>query len=176
VQVPEGDFETFFAGLQPRLVGSLVLFCGDRAVAEELAQDAFARAYERWDGVGALKSPESWTYRVAFNLARSWGRRRLAERRALARQRARSAAVLPEPPDVLALREAVLALPARQRAAIVARFYAGLTVEETAEALGCAPGTVKALVHKGIANLRGAGFGVDDDHEADSREVDAWQV
>jgi RNA polymerase sigma-70 factor (ECF subfamily) len=161
----EPDFDAFCRGLGPRLVGSLVLYCGDRAVAEELAQDALASAFERWDRVAVMASPEAWTYRVAFNLARSGFRRRAAERRA---QHALRSDPVHSPADaetVFAVRAAVAALAPRQRAAIVARFYAGLTVAETAQALHCAEGTVKALTHQAIGNLRAAGLVDIDDEE-----------
>lgn len=155
--------EEFCAVVRPRLVGALVLFCGSAPLAEELAQEALARAYERWPRVETMRSPEAWTYRVAFNLARSAARRRAAERRALRRMNSR-APVLPDAATALAVRHAVLALPSRQRAAIVARFYAGLSVAETAEALGCAAGTVRALTAQAIASLRRSGL-------VDSEEV-----
>ena len=80
-----GDVERFCTEIAPRLVGSLTLYCGDHLLAEELAQEALARAIERWARVGAMDSPEAWTYKTAFNLARSSFRRGAAERRAQAR-------------------------------------------------------------------------------------------
>src|SRR5689334_16184895 len=153
------DCDAFCRGLGPRLVGSLVLYCGDRAVAEELAQEALARAFERWERVGTMASPEAWTYRVAFNLARSGFRRRSVERRAHRRLRESLPGVV-EPPDAtaVAVRDAVAALAPRQRAVIVARFYAGLSVSEAAAALGCAEGTIKAHTAQAIANLRASGL------------------
>jgi RNA polymerase sigma-70 factor (ECF subfamily) len=153
------DCDAFCRALGPRLVGSLVLYCGDRAVAEELAQEALARAFERWERVATMASPEAWTYRVAFNLARSGLRRQGAERRAHRRLRG-DASVAVEPPDAtaVAVREAVAALPPRQRAVIIARFYGGLSVSEAASALGCAEGTIKAHTAQAIANLRASGL------------------
>lgn len=154
-----GDREGFCAGLQARLVGSLTLFCGDRAIAEELAQEALVRALERWDRLVEMTSPEGWVYRTGFNLARSWARRRHAEQNATARlARWGRPPELPDTAMALAVREAVGALPPRQRAAIIGRFYVGLSVEDTATVLGCAPGTVKALVAKAMAKLRIAGL------------------
>jgi RNA polymerase sigma-70 factor (ECF subfamily) len=66
----------------PRLVGALALHCGDRGTAEELAQEALARAWQRWTQVQQMQNPSAWIYRVAFNLATSWFRRRAAETRA----------------------------------------------------------------------------------------------
>jgi DNA-directed RNA polymerase specialized sigma24 family protein len=64
----------------------------------------------------------------------------------------------PTPPnetaDAVALREAVVSFPSRQRAALVLRYYGGLSVAETAENLGCAEGTVKSLTSRAIDGLR----------------------
>jgi RNA polymerase sigma factor (sigma-70 family) len=62
-----------------------------------------------------------------------------------------------EPPDAsdrLTLRTAIESLPPRQRAAIVLRYYADLSVVDTADAMSCAPGTVKSLCSQAIATLR----------------------
>ena len=152
------------AAIGPRLVGSLTLFCGDRALAEELAQEALARAYERWPRVSTMESPAAWTYRVAFNLARSAARRRAAERRASRRLATELQLPLPDAAAAIAVREAVLALPPRQRAAIVARYFGQLSVAESAAALGCAEGTVRALTAQAVAALRRSGL-IDVDEE-----------
>lgn len=141
--------------LHPQLVGTLTLYCGNRAIAEELTQETLVRLWNRWEDVRGLDSPHGWAHRVAMNLANSWFRRRTAEWRANARSRSRESPYRDEDAaDVIALREAVGALPPRQRAAIVCRYYAELSVEETAAVLGCASGTVKSLTSKGIDSLR----------------------
>ncbi len=67
----------------PRLVGLLSLYCGDRSVAEDLAQATLARVWQHWDRVARLDAPGLWSRRVALNLANSWHRRqRLSRRRA----------------------------------------------------------------------------------------------
>jgi RNA polymerase sigma factor (sigma-70 family) len=150
--------DSFCTDLAGRLVGSLQLFCGNRETAEDVAQEALARTIERWERVRVMASPEAWTYRVAFNIARSQARRRLVERRAVHRLAARRSAMVPDTAAAIAIRDAVAALPPRQRAAIIARFYAGLSVDDASQALDCAPGTVKSLVFKALANLRKAGL------------------
>jgi RNA polymerase sigma factor (sigma-70 family) len=77
----------------------------------------------------------------------------MAERRALGRL-IESAHVDPDPADVITIRMAVRALPARQRTALVLRYYADLPVDEVAEVMGCAPGTVKALTSQALHKLR----------------------
>ncbi len=161
------DAAAFCDEIRGRLVGSLYLYCGDRPLAEELAQEALARTWERWDQVSAMASPEAWTFATARNLARSRFRRRAVERRARRRLAAERPAAEPDSADSVAVRAAVQSLPERQRATIVARFYLGLDVAATAELLGCATGTVKAATSQAIDRLRSSGL-IDD--EVDEHE------
>jgi len=147
------EFVELCRELHPRLVRGLALHCRDAAVAQEVAQEALVRAWERWATVRGARSPEAWVWRVALNLATSRFRRRAAERRAYLRAVPPSP-TSPDPDDQLAVRAAVALLPHRQRAALVLRYYADLSVVEVAEALDCAPGTVKSLTSKGVARLR----------------------
>lgn len=159
----------FCLAVRTRLVGALTLACGDRGIAEELAQDTLARAWERWPEVSQMDSPEGWTFRTGFNLASSWRRRRGAERRA--NRRSVDVSALSESADateVEAVRRAVSRLPDRQRAVIVARYYLGYDVAGTARLLGCAPGTVKAATHQALANLRLAGLTAELEVEVDA--------
>ena len=147
-----GEVVAFCSRIRPRLLGALTLQCGDAAVAEELTQETLAAVWDKWSRVQAMASPEAWTMRVGFNLSNSWIRRRVAERRALRRSAPHHDEVhLPERLDV---RDGIRRLPPRQRAAVVLRFYADLSIAQTAVAMGCAPGTVKALTHQGIEALR----------------------
>jgi len=141
-----------------RLVGLLSLYCRDRHLAEELAQDALVRVVSHWDTVRTLNAPSAWTYRVAINLANSHLRRLLAERRASKRLMAGAVTVQSDPdtPTAVAVRDAVSALPKRQRAVIVLRFFADLSVREVSELLSMPEGTVKTLTAAGLARLRTA--------------------
>ena len=154
------DPAAFCEAVSGRLVAALVLYTGDRYLAEELAQEALTRAWERWDRVGAMESPEGWTFQTARNLAISRWRRRGVERRA-ARAAAARADLVDDPAEGVAVRDAVASLPERQRATIVARFFLGLSVAETAVLLDCAEGTVKASTSHALERLRGVGF-IDD--------------
>jgi RNA polymerase sigma factor (sigma-70 family) len=100
-----------------------------------------------------MASPEGWTFRVGFNLAASRFRRWSAERRARARL-GRPDDRVGDPANAVAIRAAVAALPPRQRAAVALRYFADLSVDDTAAVLSCAPGTVKALTSQAIASLR----------------------
>ncbi|WP_052665225.1 sigma-70 family RNA polymerase sigma factor [Nitriliruptor alkaliphilus] len=157
-------FEALVGREYERLVRALALYCGDTAVAEELAQDAFARAYQRWSHVGSMDRPDAWVHRVAFNLAGTWFRRRYAERRAYTRHGPPEEREVPvDTAAGLTVRAAVLRLPPGQRAAIVHRYFLGRSVAETADALGTSPGAVKQATFKAMAALREA---IGDDIEA----------
>jgi RNA polymerase sigma-70 factor (sigma-E family) len=143
--------------LRPRLVGTLSLLCGSAGVAEELTQEALARTWSNWPRVRELGEPaaSAWAHRVALNLARSWIRRQMAERRALARLGTDTAEHHdPDMADAITIRRKVSALPRRQRTALVLRYYTDLPIAEVAELMGCAPGTVKSLTSKAIYTLR----------------------
>ncbi len=150
--VDTDDAIAFCTRVQPRLLGALTMQCRDAAVAEELTQETLAVIWDKWSRVQRMRSPEAWAMRIGFNMANSWIRRRVAERRALSRSHL--VPVIGELPDRLDVREAVGRLPRRQRAAVVLRYYADLSIADTATAMGCATGTVKALTHQGLAALR----------------------
>lgn len=146
----------FCERLHPKLVRVLRAHCGDEGLAEDLAQEALVRAWERWAQVARMEYPEAWAFRVALNMARSRFRRLGVEARALARlaRDDRTGAEARDDLELVEIRDAIARLPKRQRAALTVRFLADLSVEESAVALACAPGTVKALTSQGIANLR----------------------
>lgn len=122
------------------------LLVGDRHVAEEVAQDAFAQVLQRW---GSLDEPAAYLRTSVVNRSRDVHRRkRLVGRLALVARRDR----VDDAPDPLW--DALARLPSGQRAALVLRFYEDLPVREVAELLGVREGTVKSLVHRGLARLR----------------------
>lgn len=152
--VPEPELVALTRELYPRLVGMLTLYLGDRHLAEDLAQETLIRLHEHWPKVRHHPSPTAWASRVAINLAKSWWRRREAERRANRRTSDQPDRHQPDQADELAVVQAVGALPRRQRAVVVLRFYQGLSVCETAAAMSCPEGTVKSLTSQAVAALR----------------------
>ncbi len=141
-------FEEFYAGAVGRLLGQLLPVTGDLHEAEEVVQEAFARASVRWAWLRDYDVPEAWVRRVALNLA--------AERARRLRRQARALLRLGPPPQVpaasaeaLALLEALRSLPMRQRQAIVLYHLVDLPVEEVAGMIGVRPGTVKSLLARG---------------------------
>lgn len=151
----EARREAFCVEQHPRLVGALGLYTGDVELAEELAQEALAKALLHWDRIQRARSPGGYVHRVAMNLANSHFRRR----RAAARARARHGpdhGVHRDPPaaDVLAVREAVRRLPRRQRQIVVLRYKSELTFRGIGEVLGMTVGAAKALHHRAASRLR----------------------
>jgi RNA polymerase sigma factor (sigma-70 family) len=150
----QDELTAFFREEYPRLVGTLSLYCGSRPLAEELGQEALARACRDWSKVRQMDHPSAWLYRVAMNLARSSFRRRRAERRANERSFHLEPAVnIPDVGTALEVRAAVATLPRRQREAFVYRKYLGLTVGETAREMDCSEGTVRALTSQAKKSL-----------------------
>lgn len=152
----EASLRDFCAAQYPRLLGTLTLYCGDRGVAEELAQETLARACASWSKVQRMDSPGAWVNRVGINLANSRFRRKAAERRATEKLEARAERGPSERDQDLemVLRNEVAALPKRLRAPLVLRYYGDLSVQATADALNTSEGSIKRLTHEAIAALR----------------------
>jgi RNA polymerase sigma factor (sigma-70 family) len=148
----EPSFEDFYARLWPRLVTALLPLARDRALAEDFASEALIRACSNWSRVGAMHSPEAWTYRVGLNLARRSFRRRVVEMRCIVdKQRlSRDVDALPE----LELWMAVQQLPRRYRQAVALRYLGRLSEHEVAEALGLSDGGASSLLSAGRRRLR----------------------
>lgn len=145
-------FEDFYAAHRDEMARALGMALRDPSLGAEAADEAFARACQRWGQVSSYANPQGWVFRVGLNWARSWLRRvrRERERRPLLAQpdatedRARD----------LDLERALATLNDAHRAVIVARFYLDWSVAETAEALGIATGTVKSRLSRGLEQLR----------------------
>ena len=131
------------------------LMTGDRALAEDLVQDAFVRLVGR---LRHMREPNAfWAYlrRTIVNLATSHFRHRRVERAYVERVAAAPAAHTSDNNELdETMHRALLGLPQRQRAAIVLRFYEDLSDAQTAAVLGCSPGTVRSLVSRGMKTLR----------------------
>jgi RNA polymerase sigma-70 factor (sigma-E family) len=152
---PSAPLEAFCESNKDRLVALLTLHCGDRHIAEELAQETLAKVCLRWRSVQQMSSPEAWMFRVALNLANSYWRRLAAERKAKARLGGEDTHhPEPDPTDAIAVRQALARLPKRQRSVLVLRFYADLSVKEVAETMDMPEGTVKTLTRRALTRLR----------------------
>jgi RNA polymerase sigma-70 factor (sigma-E family) len=147
-----GDREAFMQLVRVHQAGVRAFahgLLGDRALAEDIAQEAFLRAYQQWERVGSYEHQAAWVRRVAANLATSWLRRRLLEARAMARLAGRREPVLePLPADQADFGRALRALPRRQAQAVALFYVEDLSIPQIAAVLGCAEGTVKAHLAK----------------------------
>ena len=144
VRLP-GHFEHFYLQEYPTVVALAHVLSGSRAGAEDIAQEAFLRAYRDWNRVGSYEHQAAWVRRVAANLASSGLRRRLVEARALARLAARREPALDVlPADNADFWRAVRALPPRQAQAVALYYLEDLSIQQTAAVLDCAEGTVRA--------------------------------
>src|ERR1022692_2468781 len=145
------SFDEFYSNAAARLVRHGYALTGDMAEAQDIAQEAFARAWQRWSAVRDCDSPEAWVRRVATNLAASrWRRIRVA--RAAAGQPAQQQATEVST-DTVALVSGLRTLPERQRTVLVLHYMCDLSVDEIAAELGCPSGSVKSWLSRGRTAL-----------------------
>ena len=146
-------FEEFFLDTNRDLTGALWLVTRNTHEAEEIAQDAYLKLWERWSAVGSMDDPTAYLHRTAWNLWRSRGRRAaVALRRVVHAIPADEATAGVESRDVVI--RALASLTPRQRAAIVLVDLLDMTSPEAAEALGVRPSTVRVLTSRARASLK----------------------
>ena len=152
----EAEYAELVTALSTRLFHTAYAVCRDRAVAEDAVQSALTTAYLSWRRVRAADSPEAYLRRMVLNQLFSW-RRRAAWRNEESRAEVPDRAGASHEDQVVAHDEvwqALSALPPRQRAVVVLRYYEDLTEAQIAEALGIRPGTVKSQTSAAMAHLR----------------------
>jgi RNA polymerase sigma-70 factor (sigma-E family) len=154
------EFAEFFSARFEGARRIAYAMCGSWPDAEEIAQSAFVKMYARWPKI-RIETVDAYLRTVLTRVFLDTKRR--------GRAREQVVAELPEtiaPPDAgpaerLALRAALLTVPPGQRAVLVLRFVADLSIPQVAEILGCSAGTVKSQTARGLAALRAA-YGNDD--------------
>lgn len=150
-KTPEIDFDEFYQTHFRALTVQLCAYTSDLNQAQDLVQEAFCRAFTRWDKIVRYDDPVAWVRKVAWNLATSRWRRLRTAQLFLRRQREEH---MPEPsPDRVVLEAALALLPANQRRAVVLHHLADMPVSEIARQEGVAEGTVKSWLHRGRAAL-----------------------
>jgi RNA polymerase sigma-70 factor (ECF subfamily) len=139
-----------------RLVAQLFAFTNDVSEAQDVVQEAFARALARPNGLSDVENPEAWLRTVAINVVRRrWRRRKLLDAILL---RDRPIARLTEPPPAperADLRDALARIPQQYREVIVLHYLADLPVDEVADVLGVPVGTIKSRLYRGRLALAG---------------------
>jgi RNA polymerase sigma-70 factor, ECF subfamily len=147
------QFDVFYQEEHERLFKALYFVTGNRHDAQELMQDAFLRLWERWDKIGTMEDPTGYLFRVALNGFRM--------RRRRAAMSIRKVIPVPERRDLFLeaemradVRQLLLEITPRQRAALVLVDLLGYPSEEAARILRVTPSTVRALATKGRRALR----------------------
>lgn len=148
----ERDFDDFYLGTVRKVTAQIVALLGDASEAEDAVQEAYARAWQRWDTVSKMDDPVAWVRVVAYRIKVSaW---RSAVRRVAAHRRHGPPGNVPDhSPDAIALIAALRQIPEAQRRAIVLFHIAGLTIEQVAAEVGAPTGTIKARLSRGRAAL-----------------------
>ena len=152
----ERAFREFAAARLPSLLRFAHLLTADAATAEDVVQIALARTALAWHRIERRDDPTAYVRKaIATTAANHWRRKPWRER---------PVAEIPDRPadadphaaydDRDAMWRALSALPPRQRAVLVLRYYSGLSEAEIAEELGCSRGTVKSQASKALARLR----------------------
>ena len=142
------DFDSFYLGTAPRVTSQVYAMVGNRADAEDITQEAYARAWQHWDKVSGYGNPEAWVRTIAFRVAvSSW-------RKAINRFRAQRRHGVPNElpgadPDYVAIVAALRRISPEQRRAVVLYHLVGLSIPEVAAETGVAEGTVRARLTRG---------------------------
>ncbi|MEU2661577.1 SigE family RNA polymerase sigma factor [Micromonospora sp. NPDC007220] len=151
----EEEFRDFVAARSGALLRTAYLLSGDWATAEDLLQTALTKTYLAWKRLGGIEAIEPYARRVMINTSTSWWRRRWHGER--------PTDVLPERAGVDEIEQQLdrdllwrhlSALPSRQRAVLVLRFYEDMSEAQTAALLGISPGTVKSQTSRALGTLR----------------------
>lgn len=139
------EFSAWYRRQHPALLAAMLVVAGDLDTAQEVTAEAFARAYPRYRRLRSQGVPNAWVYRVGLNVLRRRLRRAAVERHLLARQ--------PPSPPLPAVEldpelwQAVRALPARQRQALVLRYVGDFTESQVGLVMGISAGAVAATLH-----------------------------
>ncbi|OKI26944.1 hypothetical protein A6A25_06765 [Saccharothrix sp. CB00851] len=149
------EFGEYVVGRRPALMRFATVLTCQTWLAEDIVSDVLGRAYERWDRISGMAEPHAYVRRMVVNEYLSW-RRRLA--RTSPRAEVEPDAPFSDGADERAQRDALIRrlarLPRRQRAAVVLRYYAGLSDAEISAELGCRVTTVRSQISRALATLR----------------------
>lgn len=151
------DYDAFVRAHLPRLSRYAVMLTGEREHAADLVQDVLVKIYRHWSRISATDRPDRYAVRMVTNQFLSW-------RRSWSVRHVIPVAELPDRahPDDLGtsftvrddMWRRITALPRRQRAVLVLRYYEQFTDAEIAEVFGCSASTVRGYAHRALATLR----------------------
>lgn len=164
------DFDAFYHATARQVVAHVYALCGDLAQAQDVTQEAYARAWQRWPKLASYDNPEGWVRTVAWRIAASWWRttrRRLLARGLVAAESTRSG----PSPDRVALIQALRQLPQAQRRVVVLHYVYDLPVAQIAVETAMPTGTVKVYLARGRAALAALLGDADGGEEEESFDV-----
>jgi RNA polymerase sigma-70 factor (ECF subfamily) len=141
-------FDEFYAGTVRRVISQLYVMTGDYAEAEDAAQEAYARAWQRWDQVAGYQDPEAWVRTVAYRIRVSAWRKTVNRGRAY-RRHGVSVPVAEISADYVTLVAALRRISENLRRVVVLHYLVGLSVSEIATETGASPSAVKARLSRG---------------------------
>ncbi len=149
------DFDGFYRDTSRRLLRYAYGLTGDPGEAQDLVQEAYARAWQRWRRVSAYEDPEAWLRLVVNRLSTDrW--RRIGIRRARAAAEPPPAPAGPPSEDLVLLVRAMRELPEAQRRALALHYLLDRSIAEIAAETGAALGTVKSWLSRGRTALAAA--------------------
>lgn len=149
-------FEEYAAARGAALLRFATLLTGDRHRAEDLVQDALAKAYLRWDRIRRSDQPDVYVRRILANASRSWWRRRSSHELPVDSHpdRPTGASEADHVAERDIMRRLIARLPQRQRVVLVLRYYEDLDDASIAAILGCREVTVRTHAMRGLQTLR----------------------
>ena len=150
----QADYVEYVEGRLAWLRRLAYLLCQDWHSADDLVQATVTRLFTHWQRAARMDNIDAYVRTILVRAYLSERRSPWFRRVLLPGAQADRAAACADPDAVLDVREALAAIPPRQRATLVLRFYCDLDVEQATVVLGCSAGTVKSQTSKGLAALR----------------------
>ncbi len=165
----ERDFRNLYAARAAALRRTAFLLCGDWHQAEDLVQTAFIKSYATWQRLRNAGAAEAYVRKVLTREVLSEGRRHWARQQVSDLSGHDRPGPSSSHEERLVLLDALRAIPPRQRACLILRFWEDCSVAETARTLGCRKGTVKSQTARGLQTLRTLLEDMESDRESQSR-------
>jgi RNA polymerase sigma-70 factor (sigma-E family) len=150
----DAEYADYVAHRLPALRRLALLLCQDRHRADDLVQQAIIKVYVHWTKAAGADNRDAYVNAILVREFLHDRRSGWVTRVSLTGQLPDAAALTTDHDRAMDLQAAVAALPPRQRAALVLRFYCDLNVDQTAHTLSCSPGTVKSQTAKALDSLR----------------------
>lgn len=156
---PEDEFVAYYDAQAPLVRRTAYLLCGDWHLAEDLTQTVFTKLYRSWSRIENRDAVDGYARRVLLRVflderRRPWRREYATEPGSTALDGVSRT----DPPseERTVLQSALQRVPRRRRAVLILRFWMDLSIEQTAQLLGCSAGTVRSQACRGLNDLRDA--------------------